>query len=261
MSDLRLRARSATELVDAAFTLYRRDPLPYIMLTACAYAPWLVLRLILLGLGGESAASNGNLAAAAVVGLGGAIVYLISYSIMSAALVRLASQAYLGEPVDVGAAVRDAVPRIGAIIGAGILKAILMGIGAMFFFVGMIYVATRFFALNEAIILEHRGVGAAFTRSSELSRGRKWHVLKTLALVFLVYFLVFVAVAWVGAISGSRVVTEVLTTAFVVVGYPLIGIAETLLYYDARIRAEGYDIEVMAGSLGMPGTAAEAATR
>lgn len=249
MSDLRLRARSSTELVDAAFALYRRDPLPYILLTAFAYAPWLVLQLLITG--GRVGVTGMNL----VLILG----TIIAYSIMSAALVRLASNAYLGEPMDLGAAIGDALPRVPSIIVAAIVKALLLGIGFALFLVGMLYVAARFFALNEAIILEHRGVGEAFARSGELSRGRKWHILGTLALVMIIYLLLSMAVTFAAALSGSEVVTVVLSTAYVVVAYPLFGITETLLYYDARIRGEGYDIELMAGALGGPGTAESAA--
>ena len=42
MSDLRLRARSVTEIVDAAFQLYKRDALEYVLVTAVAYAPVVV---------------------------------------------------------------------------------------------------------------------------------------------------------------------------------------------------------------------------
>lgn len=251
MTDLRLRSRSATELVDASFALYRREPLPYIMLTAAAYAPWLVIQLLLLG------GAPTNFGALALVAVGN----MITYSVVSAALVRLASQAYLGEPLDIAVAMRDALPRAGAIIVAALAKTVLWMIGAMFFLVGALYVAARFFALNQAIILEHRGVGGAFTRSGELSQGRKWHILGTLALVVVIYFVVFIAVGAAAALARSQVISTVVTTAYVVVAYPLFGIAETLLYYDARIRAEGYDIEVMAGALGGSRTTAETAAR
>jgi hypothetical protein len=46
--------------------------------------------------------------------------------------------------------------------------------------------------------------------------------------------------------------TVVLQTLYTVVAYPLVGITQMILYYDARIRAEGFDIEVMTGSLGAP---------
>jgi hypothetical protein len=39
--------------------------------------------------------------------------------------------------------------------------------------------------------------------------------------------------------------------------YPVVAIAETVLYYDARIQSEGLDIELMTGALeAAPGAAA-----
>lgn len=259
MSDLRLRARSATELVDAAFALYRRDPLPFILLTAFAYSPWLVLWLLVLAFSGGAAAGSVDLAIG--IGVGAAVLYLITYSVMSAALVRLASQSYLGQPLDVGAAMREALSRLGAIIGGAIVKSILVMLGGLVFLVGGIYVTARLFAINEAIVLEDLGVGAALSRSGELSRGRKGHILATLGLVFIIYFLVFVAVSFGAAMTRSAVVSQVATTAFIMLAYPLFAITETLLYYDARIRGEGYDIELMAGALGAPAPAAENVAR
>src|SRR5262249_29892201 len=46
MSDLVLRPRSATELIDAAFQVYRRAPVPFMVAMALIYVPWLALRLI-----------------------------------------------------------------------------------------------------------------------------------------------------------------------------------------------------------------------
>lgn len=256
MSDLRLRARSATELVDAAFALYRRDPLQYILLTAFAYAPWLVLQLLILG-DASRGDSVGSGAAMLVMGLG----TLVAYSVVSAALVRLASDAYLGESMDVAGALRAALPRAGAIIVAALVRAVVVFIGLMLFVVPGLYFIGRFFALNQAIILEQRDVGSAFTRSSELSRGRKGHILVTLAIVGILYILLAMAVNVAAMLTGSAVLAAVIATAYVVVAYPLFGITETLLYYDARIRAEGYDIEVMTGALGGAGHTTEGAAR
>jgi hypothetical protein len=46
--------------------------------------------------------------------------------------------------------------------------------------------------------------------------------------------------------------TVVLQSLYTVVAYPLIGITQMILYYDTRIRAEGFDIELMTGALGSP---------
>jgi hypothetical protein len=177
---------------------------------------------------------------------------LITYSAMSAALVRYVSREYLGEPADVATALQEVLPRVPAVIGAALLKALVLMIGAVLLFIGLFYFAARFFALNEAIVLEYRGVGEAFSRSGALSRGLKWHILGTLLLVFVIYVLLSMAVGVIGAITGSPVVMTVLTTAYIVIAYPLFAIVETLLYYDARIRTEGFDIDVLANALGAP---------
>ena len=57
------------------------------------------------------------------------------------------------------------------------------------------------------------------------------------------------------AIEGPN--ASVVNAIFRIFVYPLIAIVQTLLYYDARIRKEGYDLELMAQDLGAP--AAQAA--
>ncbi len=124
--------------------------------------------------------------------------------------------------------------------------------GALLFLVGALSFVARYFCINQAIILEQRSAMQAFTRSTALSRDRKGHILGTLLLVIVIYLLLGIGVAMLGGLSSSEVVREVLTTTYVIVAYPLFAITETLLYYDARIRAEGFDIEVLAGALGAP---------
>jgi hypothetical protein len=47
-------------------------------------------------------------------------------------------------------------------------------------------------------------------------------------------------------------VATVVSAAVTVLVYPVVAIAETLLYYDARIQSEGLDIELMTGALDTP---------
>ncbi len=50
-------------------------------------------------------------------------------------------------------------------------------------------------------------------------------------------------------LQPSKVITSVLATALTIVVYPIIPITETLLYYDARIRNEGFDVEYLASAV------------
>src|SRR5690349_7958018 len=127
MSDLRLRARSVTEIVDAAFQLYRRDALEYVLVTAIAYAPWVVAQLILMrGLVlSRSGALTATGPATAVLG----IVGIFAYSLMSAALSRFSSDVYLDKPTSLGAVVRAVLPLVPRLIGATILFGLVLMLG------------------------------------------------------------------------------------------------------------------------------------
>ena len=98
-------------------------------------------------------------------------------------------------------------------------------------------------------MLEDADVFEAFSRSSELSDGRKRHILNTLLLVWIIFFILSICVTVVASLTGSTVIAIVLTTGFQIVAYPVLGLTGMVLYYDCRIRGEGFDIERMAASM------------
>ena len=244
---LPLRPRSASEIVDAAFQLYRRDPLTYLLISAVCYAPILVLQLAVVGPAATIEEQLTRLTAgfSIVMMLGG----WISLSLMSAVIVRVSSEDYLGRRLEPAVAVRDALVRLPAVMFGLLFKYILMTIGFVFFFVGALYVMARFFAVTAGIVIEGRGVAGAFGRSSTLSRGRKLHILGTSLLAFLIFFVIYFAVGIVAAMTGSVVISTILEIIASIVAYPMFAIVEMLLYYDMRVRNEGYDIEMMAEAI------------
>ncbi len=251
MTEARLRARSVSEIVDAAFQLYREDAIQYIAVTAVAYAPWLVIELLFLPGGGAVGMGAELPGTLALVMLATGLGLWVAFALMSAVIIQLGSSAYLGQPGprDIGTTIRQVLPRVPAIMVGGLYKYVLTLIGLMFFLVGALYVAARYFAVAPAIVLEGQGAWASLGRSSALSKGRKRHILNTLILVWLIYFILSFGVTLFTQIIGSQVVRLVASMAFTVVAYPIIGLAEMVLYYDARIRAEGFDIEMMAQGL------------
>jgi hypothetical protein len=244
---LPLRPRSATEIVDAAFQLYRRDPLTYLLISAICYAPILILQLIVLGPATQIEEQLARLTAgySIVMMLG----YWVSVSLMSAVLVRLSSEDYLGHRIEPAVAVRDAFQRLPTVMLALLGKYILMIIGFFLFFVGFFYVLARYFAVTAGIVIEGRGVGGAFGRSSALSRGHKLHIIGTSLLAFLIFIVVYFGIGIVAAFINNMVIATVLTVAASILAYPMFAITEMLLYYDARVRNEGYDIEMMAEAI------------
>ena len=269
MSDLRLRARSVTEIVDAAFQVYKRDAIEYVLVTAIAYAPLVVAQLIFIRGFTLAASSRINVSSTTAIVLG--LLGFFSYALMNAAISRFSSDVYLDRPTGLAMVIRSVVPTVPRLIGATILfalvvmlgfipvligaaitSALLIFLGVVFSFFWVFYAFARFFAVFQIIVLENRGIITAFSRSGVLSRGRKGHIILTLMLVIVIFSVLSIAVTMVAALMGNAAGSVVLQSLYTVVAYPLIGITQMILYYDTRIRAEGFDIEVMTGALGTP---------
>lgn len=247
-----LRPRSATEIVDASFQLFRAHAAPFIIGAAIAYVPILVLQLIVLGDPSQYTVTNGIAGATPLstywfVSMG---TGLLAYTFMGSVLTVLASQAYLGEPVDVSAAVRRAGPRLLPVLVASVIIWLAVVIGMVFLIFPGIYLALRFFAATPAIVLEGHGPGSALSRSAALSKGRKWHLFVTICIVFVIYMLIAFGVSFITTLLGGFLLQTLASALLTVMLFPVLTITFVLLYYDARIQSEGLDLELMADSLG-----------
>lgn len=241
-----LRPRGVSEIVDAAFQILKAHYSQFVMCSALAYLPWLIVELVFLGDPEKWAAT------AWWVGLLAGVGVWMSFALMSATIISCASQAYLGDPVDVAVAVRRAASRLPRVMIAALLRYVGLVLGFMFFIVGVLWVAARLFALTPLIILEDASIPAAFKRSGVLSDGRKRHILNTLGLAAIIYWVVAMGISLMASLAGNFVVQVLAGAIYTILAYPIIAITECLLYYDARIQSEGLDIELMAAELGIP---------
>ncbi|HEV8448108.1 MAG TPA: hypothetical protein VGQ44_14865 [Gemmatimonadaceae bacterium] len=247
MTDLVLRPRSATELIDAAFQVYRRAPVPFMVAMALVYVPWLALRLIFSLNVPETPDqfTPGIMRVLLITAAAGIIIY----GLAGGAVSILAKAVYLDEPIDVAQALRHTLGRMLPLIVSTIVAFALIGVGFMFLIVPGIFLATYFFAVRQAVVLEDKGAFDALGRSGRLSRGNKWHILGTLILVVVLSTIVNLGAVMLINLQPSKVITSVLATAVTIVVYPILGITETVLYFDTRIRNEGFDVEYLAGAV------------
>ena len=239
MADIALRQRSATELVDAAFQIYRRDPVQFILAGALIYVPWMVLRLALgIGLNG----ARPTMGTAFIAAIGGALVYTFAGGVTT----LLASDVYFGRPTDLAGAFRTVATHIVPLILTMVISAFIIGFAAIFLLFPALYPLARFFGVRQVVVLEDGSTGQAFSRSSTLSDGTKRHILNTLLLIGLLVYAISLGAGLSYTLIHSQILQVTLGTALSAVLYPLFGITETLLYYDMRIRKEGFDVEYLA---------------
>jgi hypothetical protein len=277
-----LRPRSVSELVDAAFQLLRRDYLQHVLVVALPMVPWLVASMFYMRMLGidpnQPELSKLGPAYWAFSGIGGSVLYVL----LEGAMVLGVSDAYFGRPVDVWNVHGRAFARLLAMFGAGLLRNLTIfgsivvaaigmallapafkglslgaGVGAVFVAIFLvivppIYFAARYFATLPALLLEDIGPIQAMKRSAELTKGEFGRVIKAMLLMFVLYIGFTIAVLLViGAFMAKAAsVGQVLAAVANVLVLPVFGAIQTLLYYDLRIRKEGYDIEVMSQALG-----------
>jgi hypothetical protein len=136
--------------------------------------------------------------------------------------------------------------------------AILFGVGAgIAVLVGATYLSVSFLFLPQAVVLERSSILRAFRRSWTLVRGSWWRVLG-------IWLLLSILVGVVNTVAVQVVLLAVVighqdsgSLSYQLVNRGLSGIvstlvqpvqlgALTLLYYDLRIRKEGFDLDYMA---------------
>jgi hypothetical protein len=315
-----LRPLSITDILDAAFRLYRSHFLPFIGIVALLQIPitilqaavqWILGGRAMLDLiqfsrrppvptPGQSIFDTFPFAAFVtlyVVTLSvGIVQYLVVNTLISGALSRAISASYMGKAISIlesygmgwrrflSLVVASLVPLLLSLVvivpivacifgGVFVLSsgneqanvfAGIAGVLGAFAFAAVVTILLfvlylRFLLGTQIIVLEGAGPIEGLRRSWDLTKGGFW---RTFCLVLLmgiiVYFvsglpgsMVSFALSFASGDDISQLMRNQAITLFVtqigqIIALPLQFAVFTLLYYDQRVRKEGYDIELRA---------------
>lgn len=285
MSDF--RARSSAEILDAAFEIYRRHFAIFFAVGVASALPMALVQYSSLTLShaaaGQSAAATSPMAAMSIASIAAVqVAFVIAWAVMlflapfaDAASAVTTARAYRGESVELADALRASFAKpvavlltywaryfiifgvaMAAMLVIGILVAVAKVVGlflAVPLIVGVmvmtVIVWVRYFAVIPVLMVEGTPVADTMSRSRFLSDGEGFRI------IFLVGGTIFLAgtlALILGGIAGaliSGVVGAVLYLFCIAVVNQFPSVVLTLLYFDLRIRKEGYDIELLAGSL------------
>ena len=260
-----LRPLSIGETLDAGFRLLRAR---FGTLLVCVLVPMVPLSIIstIIVASTDDQAFDVNATAttsddgAAIAGtLIGALIQGAAAALAVAACFRVISSAYLGERAEAGPSLRYGLSRLLPLMVAYIVLAIVLGVSALLVLLP-IFLGVKWSLTFAAIVAERAGPFRAMGRSWELTRGHWWRVFGTLLVVALIALVLYVAVVagLGGAIATSDDMSEftyaTLTTALTVILfailYPLVASIITVIYYDLRVRNEGFDLQLLAQGVG-----------
>jgi len=242
-----LRERSAFEIIDVAIQLFRRHYATFVMLMMLAAFPY----WIVLWMSGLMTMMANPLALGARMAFNPSVSLLLPLTwvwmfVFRGAIIVAASDAYLNGVIEPGRAVSTTLSKALPLIGASVLLALGCAVVALpTLFIGVVYLLLRYFAILPAILLENQSVTNAFHRSRDLSFGFKWRILGTMFLSWVIMFVVILLFqALLAFTSLPPLAGQLVSAAASVFIGPLITLTLTVLYYDQRVRKDGFDLEV-----------------
>lgn len=253
-----IRPLSVGEILDGAFTLYRRHFGQFFLAAFLPQLPiillWLVWGPVMGTVVGEDA-DMGAALLAIVFGVAVLVFSLLAYLLPAGTLTRMAADAYLGNPVSRAESTRVGWGKLLPVLGVSILMGVGIMLGLLACVIPAFLVIIVFFAGVPAVVLEGENPVDALSRSHHLAKGAWGEIfvvqvvfwLITLIPTFGVSMLATLAVALSAttetaalSVQGISNAMQALTTA---VTMPLTMIGTTLLYYDRRVRSEAFGLE------------------
>jgi hypothetical protein len=265
---LQLRPLGIGEVLDAGFRLVRSRFSTLLLCALAVAAPLSVLdTLITLSTNKQAFDFNvdtpqpaQNDSDAIVGGLITRLIGILLVLLVLAACFRAISAAYLGERASAGESLRFAVTRLPALLGAYFLVAFSVVLGFIVLVIPGIYLGVALSVVFPALLFERLGPGGAYRRSFSLVKGNWWRTFGTLLLTFLILVVLTAALGGgLGALLGAAapgdealaaVFLTLLNILLAIILYPVAAAILTVLYYDLRVRKEGFDLELLAQGVG-----------
>ncbi len=272
MSAPALRPLRVGKILDAGIKAYTRNLRTLTGLTAVVVVPFQALSAVVLlstistgsevprgiaGIGSTRTTSHAtSLGGTAILDLTGLVISVLT----TAACVKAISDIYLDQPTDIGSSLRFALRRLGSLLWLEIMTFVLLAFAFIVLVIPGIWLYAAWSVAVPALLIEGCGGWSALSRSFRLVRGRWWPAAGVLFVAAVMTSIVSGAIeGLLVAISLSSSADVVLTVTVVslaaglsaVLTRPFLAAVTTVLYYDLRVRHEGYDVALLAEQLGI----------
>jgi hypothetical protein len=224
--------RSARQIVRAAFELYRRYPLLFLVLAAGVIVPY---EAIVLAATGAGPFAHGSLSFG-VSSLLRLIELALIGPLVSALHVHAVSDVSEGREPRLAPVARQGLRVLPVVAAAEIIAWLGIALGFLAFVVPGIILSLRWYVVAQAAAIEHEGWLPALRRSRQLTAGHYRHLI-----VFAIYVILITSVPTllVGFAFGHKTTTVAsfsVGVALQVVTWSLSALAAALMYFDLRVR-------------------------
>jgi hypothetical protein len=132
---------------------------------------------------------------------------------------------------------------------------------------GMIqfYMLASFFVALPALVLEP-GVNpaSALGRAWSLATGNRWRIVGVLVVFFVIVLVIMIGISVAssvviglaagpnnaGSIAMGFIITAGIISILYIISFTMVYCLQTVIYYDLRVRKEGFDLELLEASMG-----------
>lgn len=187
-----------------------------------------------------------------LAGLGG-LVSLVSNAVLQGAIIYGTASYLNGREASFGDCLGTGLRRCLPLIGLALLMGVALFFGFLLFIVPGIMMGLAWIAASPALVVERTGVFGAFSRSADLTRGRRWPILGLLFLCVVIFSIVqqvilnIVGLVFVAASPQARLVSQLPISAVLgVVAGVLMSVLIAAIYYELRVTREGVGPEALA---------------
>lgn len=269
----RLRPLRIGEVLDVAIKIYLRHFWTLVRVALVVVVPAQVLDAIVRIstiqdpdlAGGTQFSASGNPTIHQDVGVyvaGIAIVFvvsLISGPLINGAGMKAVADGYLGGTSDWRDSLRYAFKRLPALVWLSVLTAILTVVAFILLIVPGIYFTIAWSVAVPALMIENRRGFSALRRSAELVKGRWWPTAGALILSYVFVGVVSgafgallgaVLLSGTNSVAGVTIITAIASIISTTLAKPFQIAVSAVIYFDLRVRKEGFDLELLAQSLG-----------
>jgi hypothetical protein len=243
-------------LLDRAFRLYTGNFALMLGIAAAAYVPFYLIMLVIeSSIGGNLPSQDGGLAAVLFQ-----VVFLIlwasiAFPIASGATTYAISERYLGNEATISDALRRGLSHFWPLSIAQISATIRVMFGFLLLIIPGILWMLSYSLIVPVILIEGQKAGSSLRRSRDLIKNYRG---KAFCILLVVNLLQVVLAGGVGMIAGllfgsanpsGAILSSALNNLLSIFLTPLGIIAAILLYYDMRIRKEGFDLEMLSRAI------------
>lgn len=176
-----------------------------------------------------------------------ALIGGVLFSTIGQAIILSGAFQYLrGEPVRPGEAFQRGLAKLFPLLGLAILYNLGLGLGFALLLVPGLLLVVRWAVVIPACVVEGLGPIASMGRSARLTKGHRWKIFGTLALLMIINLLAYAIVGLMLGPAGPY--AAVAGFALWQGGWGAFGHCVTIMiYHDLRVAKEGITSEQIAG--------------